>query len=556
MMTFAKRTGAAGLTLLAVSLALAGCASSAHPAAGSAPATCSAGSASAGAAGNSGSAAGAAAWTLPGANLQNTRDVTSPITASNVSALGIAWCVPVESTGVAAKNGFSDGYATTPVVVNGVVYTQDLESNVMAIRLATGKVLWTHNYSQPNGGPDGVTVVGNVVYAATIDTAVALSAATGRTLWSRKLTLNSHEGIDMAPGYNNGTVYISTVPVNPAVGEYLGGGKGILWALNGQTGAPEWSWDEVQNLWGDPAVNSGGGLWDPPSFDAQGNLYLGIANPGPIGEAGWPKGYPWGSSRPGPDLYTDSVVKLSPQGKLLWYYQLTPHDLYDWDLQNSPVLTTANGQPVVIDAGKAGILIELNARTGKLIWKLPVGVHSGPANAGLLTEHATPATADSLLPATFELEPGVFGGVESQLASNGSTTFAAVNNLGVPMSVNGVTESGKAFTAAIAKATGEMVAVNQDTGKIEWDDKLPSTPYGAATVTGNVVFTTTYSGYLYAFNAATGAILLKTPLSAGSNAPVTIDGDYLITAAGVQLPKQQQLIIAYKLGATGKLPVT
>ena len=361
----------------------------------------------------------------------------------------------------------------------------------------------------------------------------------------------------MAPGYNHGTVYVSTVPVNPKVGQYLGGGKGILWALNARTGAPEWSWDEVQNLWGNPAINSGGGLWDPPSFDSQGNLYIGIANPGPIGQGRWPKGFPLATSRPGPDLYTDSVVKLSPAGKLLWYYQLTPHDLFDWDLQNSPVLTTAHGQPVVIDGGKAGILIELNARTGKLLWKLPVGVHRGPANAGLLTEHATPATADSLLPATFELEPGVFGGVESQLASNGSTTFAAVNNLGVPMSVNGVTESGKAFAAAISKATGEMVAVNQDTGKIEWDDKLPSTPYGAATVTNNVVFTTTYSGYLYAFNAATGAILLKTPLSSGSNAPVTIDGDYLITAAGVQLPKgQQQLIIAYKLGATGKLPVT
>ena len=134
----------------------------------------------------------------------------------------------------------------------------------------------------------------------------------------------------------------------------------------------------MQDLWGNPGINSGGGLWDPPSFDSQGNLYIGIANPGPIGQDGWPKGYPWGTSRPGPDLYTDSVVKLSPQGKLLWYYQLTPHDLFDWDLQNSPVLTTANGQPVVIDGGKAGILIELNAQTGKLLWKLPVGVHSGP----------------------------------------------------------------------------------------------------------------------------------------------------------------------------------
>jgi alcohol dehydrogenase (cytochrome c) len=60
-----------------------------------------------------------------------------------------------------------------------------------------------------------------------------------------------------------------------------------------------------------------------------------------------------------------------------------------------------------------------------------------------------------------------------------------------------------------------MVAVNQDTGKIEWDDKLPSMLYGAAAVTNNVVFTTTYNGDLYTFNATTGAILMKIPLSAG-----------------------------------------
>jgi alcohol dehydrogenase (cytochrome c) len=340
------------------------------------------------------------------------------------------------------------------------------------------------------------------------------------------------------------------------VGEYLGGGKGILWALNAKTGAPEWSFDQVQNLWGNPAINSGGGLWEPPSFDAQGNIYMGIANPGPIGEAGWPDGYPWASSRPGPNLYTDSVVKLSPQGKLLWYYQLTPHDLYDWDLQNSPVITTANGQPVVIDGGKAGILIELNAQTGKLIWKLPVGVHTGHDNDGLLTENATP-TSHVALPAKYVLEPGAFGGIETPLATNGSTVFAAVNDLAVPMTDDGIGESGTAFAASIPKGTGEMVAVNQDTGKIIWDAKLPSSPYGAATVTNDVVFTTTYSGYLYAFNAATGAVLLKTPLSALSNAPVAVDSDYVLVGAGVPIPKSdKQLIIAYKLGATGKLPDT
>ena len=116
------------------------------------------------------------------------------------------------------------------------------------------------------------------MYAATNHAAMALNAATGVQLWSRTLTGNDHEGIDMAPGYNHGTVYVSTVPINPLTIEY-GGGKGILWALNAQTGTPEWSWDQVQNLWGNPGINSGGGLWYTPSFDAQGNIYLGIANP-------------------------------------------------------------------------------------------------------------------------------------------------------------------------------------------------------------------------------------------------------------------------------------
>ncbi len=104
-------------------------------------------------------------------------------------------------------------------------------------------------------------------------------------------------------------------------------------------------------------------------------------------------------------------------------------------------------------------------------------------------------------------------------------------------------------------ATGEMVAVNQDTGKVDWDTKLPSSPYGAATVTNNVVFTTTFHGDLFALNAATGAILLKTALSAGTNAPVAVDGDYVIAGAGVPFAATEHpMIIAYKLGATGKLP--
>jgi glucose dehydrogenase len=491
----------------------------------------------------------AAGWTAPDGNLASTRYVASAITSANVSKLGVAWTMPLTM-----NTSHTDGaYATTPVIVNGVVYVQDLDSNVYAISLATGKVLWTHDYNSANGGPDGVNVTGGVVYAATATSAVALDAATGTQLWSRTLAANDHEGIAMAPGYDNGTVYVSTVPAN-VTAVYGAGGQGILWALNAKTGAPEWSWNQDQNLWGNPGVNSGAGLWYTPSFDVQGNIYLGIANPAPIFGT---TSYPLGSSRPGPNLYTDSVVKLSPAGKLLWYYQLTPHDLYDWDLQNPPVLTTANGRPVVIDGGKAGIMIELDAQTGKLLWQLPVGGHSGHEDDGVLTEHATPTSHDPL-PAKYCLEPSLYGGMLTELASNGSTTFAAVNDWALAASPTGFTGSVASQVKALYSAVGEMVAVNQDTGAVSWDTPLPSMLFGAATVTNDVVFTTTFSGYLYALDATTGAILFKTPMSALTNAPVAVDGDYVIAGSGLAAPssRQRNMIIAYKLGATGKLPNT
>jgi alcohol dehydrogenase (cytochrome c) len=541
-----RRPAVAGAVLVvAAGLILSGCSS--HSGSSNRALTCPS-KRGAAVTGNAPAATGqaAAGWTQPGADLASTRFVASAITSSNVSKLGVAWTLPLTM-----NTSHTDGaYAATPVIVNGVVYLQDLDSNVYAISLATGKVLWRHDYNSPNGGPDGVNVVGGVVYAATASAAVALTAATGAQLWSRTLIGNDHEGIAMAPGYSHGTVYVSTVPANVTI-QYGAGGEGILWALNARTGVPEWSWNQVQNLWGNPGVNSGGGLWYTPSFDAEGNIYMGVANPAPIFGT---KRYPLGSSRPGPDLYTDSVVKLSPAGKLLWYYQLTPHDLYDWDLQNPPVLTAANGRQVVIDGGKAGIMIELDAQTGKLLWQRPVGGHDGHANGGLLTEHATPASK-GLLPAKFCLEPSIYGGILTQLASNGSTAFAAVNDLAMSASPSGFTGSLTKNLQIVENAGGEMVAVNQDTGSVIWDTPLPSSPYGAAAVTNDVVFTTTFKGALYALDATNGAVLFKTQMSAGSNAPVAVDGEYVIAGAGVSLSaKQHNMIIAYKLGATGKLP--
>jgi hypothetical protein len=235
-------------------------------------------------------------WRWPGADLGNDRDVGGPINASNVATLGVAWADPLP-----AQNPLLyGGYATPPVVVNGVVYTQDLDSNVEAISLRSGRVLWIKTYASINEGPDGVSVAGGRVFGATATSAFALAASTGKQLWIKKLTRRPGEGIDMAPGYYDGTVYLATVGVNFAANKgYTGGGRGVLWALNAADGATRWKWNAVPaNLWSSAhrSLNSGGGLWAPPTFDGQGNMYVGTANPAPF--PGTPK-YPWGSSRPG-----------------------------------------------------------------------------------------------------------------------------------------------------------------------------------------------------------------------------------------------------------------
>src|SRR4029077_4767678 len=138
----------------------------------------------------------------------------------------------------------------------------------------------------------------------------------------------------------------------------------------------------------------------------------------------------------------------------------------------------------VIDGGKAGVLIAVDALTGKLVWKRPVGVHNGHDNDHVYAEKGE----TSKLHTPEVVEPGDLGGIESQLASNGRTVFAAVNNL--PVTYTGPTFADIKFSTPITKGTGELVAVDEATGKIVWDDKLPSSPYGGATLANDVVFTT------------------------------------------------------------------
>src|SRR5436305_5804541 len=170
----------------------------------------------------------------PNIDLAGNREAKSQINSGNVSQLKEAWSMPVGGQGIYGS------YASTPVIVNGVIYSQDLESNVAAIDLESGDVIWETKLESPSHGPNGLTVAEGRVYGTTNGGAFALDQKTGKELWTAQLG----GPVDMAPGVNKGKVYVSTVPENSS-SEYEAGTVGTLWAMDGKTGKKLWHFDTV-----------------------------------------------------------------------------------------------------------------------------------------------------------------------------------------------------------------------------------------------------------------------------------------------------------------------
>jgi outer membrane protein assembly factor BamB len=471
----------------------------------------------------------------PNVDTSNTRYVGGPIDSANVSKLARTWSLPITSD---SEYG---GDSSAPIIAGGVIFSQDLDSNVQAIDLKTGRVIWTKTYESPDQGPNGLVVQGGRVYGATTDAAFALDEKTGEQLWSVTLVRNVHEGIDMAPGYHDGIVYVSTVPGN-ATQFYKGEGVGVLWALEASTGRKLWHFDTVpEDLWSpeNASINSGGGLWYAPAFDGHGYMYVGTGNPGPFPGTNQ---FPWGSSRPGPDLYTDSIVKLNAStGQLQWYYQLTPHDLYDWDLQDPPILVNVGGRQVVIAAGKGGFVIALDADTGKLLWKRSVGTHNGHDHDDLYAMNGQ----YSKLKFPETVYPGLLGGVIAPMATNGSTVFVPVVN-------HSVTITSQRETDESSSSGGEVVALAAASGDVRWARRLPTAAYGAATAVNDIVLVPAFNGRLFAFDDNSGAIAWETQLPAGTNAGVSVYGDSVLAPAGIALESgQTPAIVAFRLPGGG-----
>ena len=462
-------------------------------------------------------------WPTPQGNLFNHRaNLNATIQASNVSSLEVAWSFPVKATGAFG------GMTCTPIVAGQAVYVQDMLSNVFALDRDSGDVIWEKDYNATSEGPNGVSIGYGMIYGSTGDNreVFALDVKTGQEVWRTILSGNDREGIDMAPAVYGGMVLVSTVPGNSKA-FYSGGARGVLFGLDASTGEILWQFYTTDaDLWGNPSVNSGGGSWYPPAIDGDGNMYWDIANPAPFESTtvdGTP--VPVGSTRPGPNYYTDCMVALGKDGNLRWFYAANPHDIQDHDLQQSPVLVEVdnNGQPytLLLGSGKLGKVIAIESMTGNMVWTAKVGNHNEYDD----TQWIPPGQS-------ITIEPAVIGGVESPISYANGIAYVPVFNGSTNWTSNGLDSS----SLNLANSTGEVVALDITNGSVKWDAKLPAASVSGTAVAGDVVFAGALDGIVRAYSATDGTLLWSYQTDAGLNSPFAVAGDLLVVpAAGLKL---------------------
>jgi alcohol dehydrogenase (cytochrome c) len=478
------------------------------------------------------------------ANRYSTLDQINP---GNISRLAPKWMFPVAR---AAR------LEVTPVVVDGVMYVT-AANECYALDAGSGRQIW--HYRRPRtpgvigdagGGINrGVAVAGERVFMVT-DHAhlIALNRFTGALLWDTGMAdYRQHYGATSAP-LTVGDLVVSG---------HSGGDEGVrgfLAAFDQATGKEVWRFWTVpkpgepgSETWKGSAIHHGcAATWLTGSYDPE----LGILY--------WPTGNPCpdfnGEERLGDNLYSDSILALDAKtGKLKWYYQYTPHDVWDWDAQQPPVLIDwdwdGRRRKLLLHANRNGFFYVLDRTDGelllakpfvqKLTWAREIGPDGRPVRNP--NQEATPQ-GTKICPA---MEGATNWFSTSFSPETGLYYVQALENCNIFTKSPGKWEPGKSYYDGTARQapgeTGEKVlrAIEIRTGKIAWElpQSGPANTWGGTLATAaGLVFFGDDSGALTAIGAGGGRPLWHFPANVLWKAsPMTymFDGQqYVAVAAG------------------------
>ena len=388
----------------------------------------------------------------------------------------------------------------------------------------------------------------------------ALDAKSGDVVWQVQIA-DPEKGYSetMAPTAVDGKILIGTNG-----GEY--GIRGFVRAYDAKDGKLIWNFDTIPEnsvgVWattdatgrdehrdiaaekatlaknGDPYKTLGGGVWQNPSVDlATKRIYFVVGNPSPD---------LYGAIRPGDNLYTDSLVSVDlDTGKYVCHFQYVPHDVWDLDAVSPTVLVEAADKdgktvPAVIHAGKTGYVYVNDRKDCSLI-------RFSEPMVSQKDRWTLPTPTKPLDPNSAKMFPGANGGVEwSPMATDPGQNLAYAINLEQEMTYTVADEAypdgklwlGGAFTNVPGGVqTGNITAVNYNTGKIAWQVKTPQPMIGGILATsGGLVFSGEGNGAFNAFDSSNGKLLWRFQAGAGVNAPPSsyvVDGkQYIVVGSG------------------------
>ncbi len=445
----------------------------------------------------------------------NRHSPLNQIHLGNVARLAPQWIFPIPN---------ARRLQVTPVVVDGVMYVT-AANRAYALDARSGRQLW--QYQRPltrglvgdaaSGINRGVAVLGDKVFMVT-DHAhlIALHRLTGKLLWDVEMAdYREHYGATSAP-----------LVVNDLVLSGISGGdegaRGFLAAYKASTGERVWRFwtipapgEPLSETWIGNALPHGcGTTWLTGTYDARANLlYWTTGNPCPDYN---------GDERKGDNLYTDSVLALEPAtGKLRWYYQFTPHDLHDWDAQQTPMLIDAEfkgrQRQLLVQANRNGFFYVLDRITGELLLAKPF-VEQLTWASGIGTDGRPQLVSGGVpTPAGVKTCPAVEGATNWM-----STAYNPVTGLFYVMALEKCViyskspeawERGKSFygggTRDVPDEAGKkyLRALDVQTGKIVWQYAQigPGNSWGGVLSTaGGVVFFGDDSGAFAAVDAKAG----------------------------------------------------
>jgi len=481
-------------------------------------------------------------WTTyHGSYSGNRHSTLEQVNTANVDKLALEWMYTIPHFPI----------QTTPLVLDGMMFATG-PNQVAALDPRTGRQIW--RYSRPRstglsgdgaqGDNRGVAILGERVFYITDNThLIALHRMTGALLWEavmpRQEHLDQEYGGTMAPLVVNDLVIVGVAGADAGI-------LGFVAAYRASTGKEVWRrWtipspgEPGRETWKGDSVRLGGGsTWLTGAFDREADILY------------WTTGNPWpdfdGSEREGDNLYTASVLALNPHnGEIIWHYQFSPHDLFDWDATQTTILVDREFQgrqrKLLMLANRNGFFYVLDRITGelllaepfveKLTWATGVGDDGRPelipgavpTPEGNLVCPSVPGATNWMSP-TYHPGTGLF----YLMALEDCQVYYSKPRRGRPRSAPNQ-EPGKKY----------LRALHPETAKLAWERPLEGDTNswaGVMSTDGGLVFYGAPSGAFAAVDAKTGKPLwsFQTNQRWGAS-PMTyeIDGiQYVLISSG------------------------